>query len=270
MNCIICNSKSNFFLKKEFDGVYKEMIPSSEYYKCENCGFTYSKTIFDLNENNFSKLNIVFHQYVEDPTIEKKGNQPPYIEQATMLNVLNANNLISMNEALDFAGGLGALNKIMKKYINSLSFFIYDPFMQDLNSSEYLTKSKLKKYSTVFNSAFFEHITSRKTLEEINDCVSETGVLIIHTVICENIPQDSNWFYINPVHCAFHTNKSMEILMEQWGYKWSLYCPSAKSWVLFKKEYNNEGIVIDEINKMFQTKYIFYNPIGFVDYWKGF
>lgn len=270
MNCIICNSKSGFFFKKEFDGIFKTMISVAEYFKCKNCGFTFSPTIFELNEVEFSKLNTVFHLYVEDPLIEKNANQPPYIEQATMLNVLEKNKLIDMNCSLDFAGGYGTLNKIYKKYFNRSPFLIYDPYMQDLNDNEYITKDNLKQYNTVFNSAIFEHITCRETIDEINSCVTENGVLIIHTVVCENIPNDSNWFYINPVHCAFHTNKSMEILMKQWDYKWSLYCPSAKSWVLFKTDYSNQGKIIEEINKEVQAKYLYFKTSGFVNFWKGF
>jgi len=246
------------------------MIFASEYYKCKNCGFTFSPTIFELNNNDFSKLNIAFHQYIENPLAIKYQNSPPYIEQATMLNILNKNKLIDFECSLDFAGGYGTLNKILKKYYSNLKLLIYDPYMQDINNNEYITKDNLKQYKTVFNSAFFEHITNRETLDEINTCVTGNGVLIIHTVVCENIPNDTNWFYINPVHCAFHTNKSMEILMRQWNYKWSLYCPSAKSWILFRNEYNNQGEIIDEINIELQTNYFFYNSKGFVDYWKGF
>jgi hypothetical protein len=93
------------------------------------------------------------------------------------------------------------------------------------------------------------------------------SVLIIHTVICGNIPMDSNWFYIDPpVHAAFHTNKSMSILMEQWGYKASVYCLSAKSWVLFKEPKGVKEKVCN-INKELQTQYLVYKD-GFVDYWK--
>jgi hypothetical protein len=60
----------------------------------------------------------------------------------------------------------------------------------------------------------------------------------------------------------------MELLMSQWGYESSIYCPSAKYWVLFKKDkYIKEKV--EFINKEFQTEYLVYKK-GFVDYWKGF
>lgn len=56
--------------------------------------------------------------------------------------------------------------------------------------------------------------------------------------------------------------------MSQWGYESSIYCPSAKYWVLFKKDkYIKEKV--EFINKEFQTEYLVYKK-GFVDYWKGF
>ncbi|MBL4706050.1 MAG: hypothetical protein JKY54_16105, partial [Flavobacteriales bacterium] len=100
--------------------------------------------------------------------------------------------------------------------------------------------------------------------------VSEDGCLMIHTVICENIPKNPDWFYFGPpVHCAFHTNKSMEILMEKWGYKSSIYCPSAKSWVLLKRESKEILESVEAINVELQTEYLICKT-GFVDYWKGF
>ncbi len=74
------------------------------------------------------------------------------------------------------------------------------------------------------------------------------------------------------VHTAFHTNKSMEILMEQWGYVASLYSPQAKSWFLFKDESPALDClheVSEKINNELQSKYFYYKK-GFVDFWKGF
>ena len=61
----------------------------------------------------------------------------------------------------------------------------------------------------------------------------------------------------------------MNILMEQWNYESSLYCPSSKCWVLFKKEPENIKLIIDNINLELQTTYLFYKK-GFMDFWKGF
>jgi len=119
----------------------------------------------------------------------------------------------------------------------------------------------------------FEHVLNRESLNEVNNLVSNDGVLMLHTLVCERIPNDPGWFYITPlVHTALHTNKSMSILMEQWGYSASIYSPQAKSWFLFKKNYPKISDLeskVAEINSELQTKYFHYK-VGFADYWKGF
>jgi hypothetical protein len=137
----------------------------------------------------------------------------------------------------------------------------------------YVKEGHLQKYKLVINSAMFEHILERKHLDEVNDLVDFDGTLMLHTLVCEKVPTDPNWFYIKPiVHTAFHTNKSMEILMKQWNYVASIYSPQAKSWFLFKKDspfiYDLEH-TIEKINRELQKKYFYYKN-GFVDYWKGF
>ncbi|PTQ71600.1 methyltransferase family protein [Pseudomonas sp. GV071] len=163
--------------------------------------------------------------------------------------------------------------KALAKYFNH-KISIFDKFVRSTDqNSGYVEEPNLKHYDLVINSAMFEHVTHRDSLNEVNNLVSNNGVLMIHTVVCETVPNDPNWFYITPmVHTAFHTNKSMEILMDQWGYSKSVYSPQAKSWFLFKDSHpqiKNLHKKIDAINNELQTKY-FISKDGFVDYWKGF
>lgn len=66
-----------------------------------------------------------------------------------------------------------------------------------------------------------------------------------------------------------HTNASMAILMKQWNYEASVYCLSAKSWILIKKTNSYLKNKIDLINSELQTNYFIYKD-GFVDYCKGY
>lgn len=275
-DCIICNSKTSYYFTKTypeypdspFDGELKV-----NYWKCEDCGFVISKTHQEMPPEVWSELNISWHHFAENNIESHITNQPPYADQALTLTMLEKNNIISMDDALDYAAGYGTLSKFLSKYLNT-NIKIYDRYVRnDDVSLEYIAENEIGKYQLVINSAMFEHVLSRETLNEINDLVSDDGVLMLHTLVCENIPKDPNWFYIHPiVHTAFHTNKSMSILMKQWGYAASIYSHQAKSWFLFKKEYkglcNLEGIV-KKINREIQTKYFHYKP-DFVDYWKGF
>ena len=55
--------------------------------------------------------------------------------------------------------------------------------------------------------------------------------------------------------------------MNQWGYKSSIYCPMAKSWVLLRKDDFFDKQLIKKINNEFQFQYLYYKK-GFMDYWK--
>ncbi|MFZ2541717.1 MAG: class I SAM-dependent methyltransferase, partial [Gallionella sp.] len=166
----------------------------------------------------------------------------------------------------DWGSGYGRFSGIMDKYFG-ININNYDKYM--MPQKNFLSGSEIanRKFSVVINSAVFEHVTQRRYLDEINSLVSDEGCLIFHTVVCEKIPKDPNWFYLLPVHCAFHTNKSMEILMGQWGYTCSIYCPTSKMWVLFKKKPKNVEAVVKLINTEFQTDFLYFKS-GFVDYWK--
>ena len=273
MQCIICNSKSSYYFSKTYtekpiDEFMKDIGPI-QYYKCENCGFVLSKTHLEMGEEKWNELNLAFHHYMENPEFEKSVNQPPYAEQAMMLTILGKNGVIDTGDVLDYAAGYGTLSKILSKY-NGIEINIFDQYVQADGAGRYVNEADLRKYKTVVNSAMFEHVLRREDLDRVNSMVDIDGCMIIHSVVCERVPDDPDWFYLNPpVHTAFHTNKSMGILMEQWGYKSSLYCPQAKCWVLLKEEDHQIEQSIDAINKELQTRW-FYWKSGFVDYWKGF
>ncbi len=269
-NCIICDGGSDFFLTKKYAVPYNNLLKEANFFKCNNCGFTFSDTIFNMDNSIWVKLNNDFHTLLEDTSLEKDINQPPYLQQAIMIKLLSDNKIINGDDILDYAGGLGTLSKLMQKYFD-IDVPIYDPYMKDTNSKlKYIDESNLKPVSVLVNSALFEHVRNRSDLEHVNHFIKPDGVLILHTVVCENIPNNNDWFYLTPpVHSALHTNKSMNILMKQWQYKSSLYCPASKCWVLFRKEPKNIVSLINNINQELQTKYLYYKK-GFVDYWRGF
>ena len=271
--CIICNSDSEYFLSKKyseppFDEFMRE-IGEVCYYKCKSCGFVLSETHSELDKKLWVNLNYLVHNYLENLQNQKIGNQPPYVDQAIMLLILGENGIINTNNMLDYAAGYGTLSKILSKYCN-IKLPIFDQYVKEGDPNRYIPKDHLTKYKTVLNSAMFEHILNRDDLDNDNNMVNSDGCLIIHTVVCKNIPQDANWFYFRlPIHTAFQTNMSMEILMNQWDYHSSIYCPKSKCWILLKKEIENISKIIHSINQELQTDYLYYKK-GFVDYWKGF
>lgn len=273
MKCIICNSDSSYYFSKTYtesplDEFMRE-IGKVDYYKCNCCGFTQSRTHHELDAGRWNNLNLQFHHYMENPDSRKNINQPPYAEQAMMLVMLGRSGIIQTENMLDYAAGYGTLSNILAKY-HDLELAIYDAYVKSGDSSRYIDKAELETYKTVINSAMFEHVLTRDGLDQVNNLVAEDGCLIIHTLICEHVPNDPDWFYLRPpVHTAFHTNKSMEILMRQWNYDSSIYCPKSKCWVLLKKSNDDIESAIAKINQELQSDWFYYKK-GFVDYWKGF
>jgi hypothetical protein len=234
--CIICFEAAHYFLTKTYQETDVFQINLTvDYYKCSHCGFVFSKTHQEMTKQEWNYLNSTFHHHCENNINALSTNQPPYAEQAFVLQILNRSKLIKINNALDYAAGYGTLARILNDFFD-LKINLFDPHVTNPSPNlNYTSQSELNSnYNLVINSAMFEHVLHRNDLDVVNNLVSDNGVLMIHTVICETIPKDPNWFYLSPiVHTAFHTNKSMEILMEQWGYAASIYSPQAKSWFLF-------------------------------------
>lgn len=263
MNCLICENEMSFHFSKTFNIFGLEVV---DYVLCSHCGFVCSKTHFEMKLEKWEKLNFEVHTHYNSMPDDPNNNPPPYFEQATMFNILMRFDVIPKNNWVDWASGEGRLSIILDKCF-SLKLNNYDkyinPIMNQIHESDLINM----KCNMVVNSALFEHVTNNETLDSINNLVSDNGVLAIHTLVREEIPKDPNWFYLLPVHCAFHTNRSMSILMEKWGYSCSVYCLASKTWILFK---NNPAVIrksVCEINNVVKKEYLFFKE-GFVDYWK--
>lgn len=273
MNCLICDSPMEYYFSKSYaETPFAELmrdIGVVELHRCPRCGFVGSKTHQSLADGPWNRLNAGFHHALEANPEAFEINQPPYAEQALMLSLLVKNGLIEPTGLLDFAAGYGTLSRILARYFH-IEMAIHDPYVNAGDTSRYVHAPQPGAYSTVLNSAMFEHVRTRRDLDAVNALVADNGVLIIHTVVCERVPKDPEWFYLRPpVHIAFHTNNSMKLLMQQWGYRASLYCPKAKCWVLLREPFHVIGRLAEAVNKELQSTWLL-GKDGFTDYWKGF
>lgn len=273
MHCMICESEMEYYFSKTyskhpFDQFMRD-VGTVDFQKCRNCGFVISKTHVDLNPDRWAKLNSEFHNYFEDPKNRLEDNQPPYLEQAMMLLLLGSHGIVDVTDMVDYAAGYGTLSRLLRNYFK-IHLPIFDPYVQNGDRDRYIRECDLRKYKTVVNSAMFEHALSRDDIDRVNDLVDSDGCLILHTVVCETVPRDPEWFYLRPpVHSAFYTNKSMGILMDRWGYHSSIYCPKSKCWALLRKRDSTIADRLNVLNKELQSDW-FYFKKGFMDYWKGF
>ena len=273
MNCLICGSATAHYFSKTYTeppfADFMREIGEVQYHRCPTCGFVLSKTHSELPLDEWARLNQACHHYFENPENERKGNQPPYAEQAMMINLLGRNGVIDTSNMIDYAAGYGTLSRVLEKYYD-LRLPIFDPYVQGTEPGRYIPAANLRAYRTVINSAMFEHVLRRSDLDQVNRLVAGDGCLIVHTVVCEHIPNDPDWFYLRPpVHTAFHTNRSMNILMKEWGYQSSIYSPRGKCWVLLRKNVDSVAPICAALNRELQADW-FFTKSGFVDYWKGF
>lgn len=267
MHCLVCSYPMNFFFSKKFNSYGLDQV---QYWRCENCGFTISKTHADLSAKRWQELNVQYHS-----TYQGEGHNPDdhrWIErlhtQADILTDLSRIGLLDKTGRwLDFACGDGKLSAILKKQHN-LDLLKYDPYMPATQG--HLTENDLSEgaFDFVITTSVFEHFTKREDYEFIESLVSNSqGILGLHTLVCENIPFDPSWFYLLPVHTAFFTNKSMDLLFKQWGYKASIYNVEGRLWLWFKTDPREIQPIVAYANKRKNApKYIFRR--GFVDYWK--
>jgi hypothetical protein len=265
MDCMICGAAMSFYFRKHF-GEYG--LNDVDYWLCPRCGFSASKTHFDMTVAEWEALNLAFHTAHNKRQDNPYNRRQRYFHQAQMLYLMQRHGLIESNQWLDWGSGEGDVSVQLKEHFGLVleNFDQYiQPFINPVNETE--LKKKRASCDLVLSTAVFEHIRSRQLLDEIESFVAETGCFAVHTLVREEIPKDPQWMYLLPVHCAFHTNTSMQILMDTWGYTCSVYNEHAKMWILFRQK--NLGRIQDSVsrlNKIMGWEYLHYKE-GFMDYW---
>ena len=256
------------YFSKDFGGKYN--LYRVEYLKCENCGFVISKTHFDMTLEEWEALNRKYHSSYQgsswnpdDPRwIDRLSAQVEIITKLTNLGIIPR--CSSDYPWIDYGCGDGKLADYLLQ--RGLMVFKFDPYMCH-NDPQVLSKCqlKMKKNSLVINTSFFEHVRGIAPLSEIVDLVADFGVMALHTLVRESIPQDPSWFYLLPVHCSFYTNKSMQILFDKWGFEASIYHVESRMWFWFRRNGDLiKAILEKEEGKLGEI----YFKKGFMDYWK--
>jgi hypothetical protein len=219
-----------------------------------------------MSEKEWANLNDGFHSVSHHRTDNPYNRNQRYFNQALMISLLAEKKLIKQGPWLDWGCGIGRVAILLDEFFaKELKTFdkYFSPQLNEIAEDELHERS----FKLVVNTAVFEHVRSRSTLDEIESYVAEDGCFAIHTLVPEEIPQDPEWMYLLPVHCAFHTNKSMQLLMDQWAYPCSVYNEHSKLWVLFRQKPEDVFDVVRQINDSLGWEYLHYKS-GFMDYWK--
>jgi hypothetical protein len=253
----------SYFFSKNFSEIN---LGNADYWKCDHCGFCSSKTHFDMTDEEWQTLNDTWHATSHSNSSNPYNRNQRYFNQALMLSLMKSHGLISDGGWLDWGAGMGAVSELLENYFGG-KLYTYDKYLKCPVNPIDDDKLRPKAFDLVSSMAVFEHVRSHETLDEIESYVNKTGCLATHTLVPEAVPNDPDWMYLLPVHCAFHTNKSMQILMDSWGYTCSVYNEQSKLWVWFKKNQDEIEPKVTELNESMGWEYLHLKK-GFVDYWK--
>lgn len=267
MNCIVCRDQMSPYFSKTFN-LYG--LSEVEYWKCRGCGFVGSKTHAKMRGPDWETLNQNYHTTYQGR--DRNKDDPRWLErlsaQARVINDLASLGLLQGGLPwVDWGCGDGKLPDLLKIRFG-LSLLKYDTYK---HGEDYLSKGGLtpSRFGFVINTSVFEHVSDRNTLDGIERLVAPSGVFGIHTLVAEEIPQDPTWFYLLPVHCSFFTNKSMQVLFDEWGYSSSVYHIDAQLWFWFKNEPDRVEGIIQTANLQPGRERLQYKfKRGFMDYWK--
>jgi hypothetical protein len=255
-----------FFISKQFQ---EHGLDTAEYWRCTDCGFVVSKTHVEMVPAEWERLNHDLHasyQGKESDPGDPKWNARLQ-NQTRMINDVQEMGLLNRYDRwLDYACGDAKLSGLLQTQYN-LNVLNYERYMP--RREGYIEEYELVpgSFDFLITTSVFEHFTRREQFDFVEGLLSKNGVLGLHTLVCENVPRDPTWFYLNPVHCAFHTNASMEILFRQWGYKCSVYNVDAQLWLWFKNDPQEVEAIIGAANSRADgPRYLIKR--GFVDYWK--
>lgn len=240
------------------------------YDKCPACGFVSARTIAELPEEPWSRVNERFHASYQGT--DSDPNDPKWRErieaQARAIADLTAAGLIPQRLPwLDYGCGDGKLSALLAQR-SPARLRNFEPF---LPRAGYVTRAELmpKAFSFVISTSVFEHLRTRAQMDEVSALVADDGVMGLHTVVAEEIPADPAWFYFLPVHCSFFTNTSMQRLFEAWGYRSSLYHVGSRLWFWFKTDPAEVERAVAELNRRNGAPARAYHfKRGFMDYWK--
>lgn len=262
MQCIICSGKQTFYFEKQFKAFG---LGAVEYWRCGTCGFVASKTHCEMAKAQWEALNFSFHTDSHARGDNPYNRNQRYFNQALMLHLMERGKLLSQGPWLDWGSGTANLAQQLKKWF-SLTLFNFDAYFPPQINPVSAGQIKRGAYSLVINTGVFEHVRDRNTLDEVESCVAPGGQLAVHTLVRGQIPADPEWMYLLPVHCAFHTNTSMQFLMDQWKYTCSVYNEQAKLWVFFKRPSATIAEAVCRVNSVLGFEYLHFKP-GFMDFW---
>ena len=273
-NCFVCNEKMKPYFTKMRGGT------EETYEKCTGCGLVINKTMYMLTADEYEKVNVNFHKKYQghmenelDPNwVYRLKTQSQVLAGLFSYGVLNLD-----SRTIDYGCGDGKLSQYVDDAFYRITnrhpthqlignFDRYMAWQKSLNSYYYSMKDITPhSFDVVISCSVLEHLIGFEEVDSFFSLQKDDGMVCLHTLICEAVPCDPNWFYIRPsVHCTLWTNRAMKIIYDKYNYKGCAYNTDAKMWLFFKDEDKFEKL--RKVGERIYGSFIFSQ--GFVDYWK--
>ncbi len=272
MKCFVCGSEMKGYFRKK---MLPEM-PEWEYVRCENCGLVLCQTVYEMSDREWKQIN--------DGCGEKFGHDedpddPRWVErlncQAKLFAGLADQGVWEPEmRFVDYGCGDGKLADYVQNELNvsktgmssSHKLLKYEKFIRPEGENDFLRDEDMKpgSFDMVVSCSVFEHLLGRPDVDEIIGLLNDKGTLCMHTLVCEEVPQDPDWFYLLGGHCTLWTNKSMALLFEQYGFAGCAYHVEGRMWFFFKDRQRFEQLRSKAPS--IPGEWVFSDK--FVDYWK--
>ena len=268
MKCFVCGGEMTPYFEKNFG---MKHVDKCEYVCCENCGLVVSKTVYEMPREQWEKLNYECHSALFNKgEIDYRDIDPNvfvrFETQSDFFSELVKHGIFKPDwKAVDYGAGDGTLADMTNKKIGTAWLKKFDAYME-ARDENYLSEVSPKSFDFLVSSSVFEHLNGIEgDVDRIIELIKPTGIMGLHTLICEEVPQNPNWFYaLLPIHCTFWTNKATQILFEKAGFKRCAYHVEARMWLMFRNVEDFERLK-SSADKLTGTLVFSEN---FVDYWK--
>ncbi len=222
-------------------------------------------------------LNRIQHSYIDSGVDE---GDPKWLQrttnQADMFAELFLEDIFTEKmKCVDYACGAGKISeifnmKVMKSRPNLINQIMkYEKYTNFANNPSYLSEEIMESgsFDLVTSSSVFEHLVGKQQVDNVLRLLKDNGTFCVQTLICEEVPCDPDWFYLQPVHCTLWTNRAMALFFKQCGFVGCAYNLKAQMWLMFR----DRELFTRVKNRYDGNNYkdIWFFDERFIDFYKG-
>ena len=271
MKCFVCGGEMTPYFTKQIAVKYLDGLDTFEYVRCEHCGLVVSKTLYEMSHDDWAHFNHAVHKDLFDGVLDSTEIDHHWAERldrqaAMVVELLKAGVFKGDWRTIDYGAGDGRLADKVNGSLQKVWLKKFDAYIEPTDEN-YLTPSEVTEGSFDFlmSSSVFEHLLgNRGDVDRVIKLVKPDGVMGLHTLICEEVPRDPDWFYLFPVHCTLWTNKAMSIVFEKYKFRHCAYNVESQMWLFFRND--DAWARLMDCKARLTGTWVLENK--FVDYWK--